>query len=188
MARGSLPAFVVLILTITAIVPISAQNPQQSQPVFRSGVRLVRLDVRVLDSDGRPIPDLRPDELQVTEGDAERPVVLFQRVAGSARRTSSLRSGQSRRISPRTRGLLRVICSSSSSIRITSRRATSSRCGPRPTRSCAITCAVTTVSPCMDCRARALTMVHRGRGGRATATRNRSRRARTPGERRRLQT
>ena len=34
--------------------------------------------------DGTPIPDLRPDEIVVTEGGVERPLVLFQRVAAPA--------------------------------------------------------------------------------------------------------
>ena len=58
-----------------------AQDAQK--PVFRSGVRLVRLDVRVVDGHNRPIVDLRPDELKVTEGGVNRPILLFQRVAGS---------------------------------------------------------------------------------------------------------
>jgi len=65
--------------------PGSAQEQQAERPVFRSGVNLVRLDVRVVDDAGRPIPDLRQDEIVVTEGNASRPIVLFQRVAGSGR-------------------------------------------------------------------------------------------------------
>jgi VWFA-related protein len=45
-------------------------------------VSLVRLDVQVVDASGRPIPDIRPDEVRIVEGSANRPVVLFQRVAG----------------------------------------------------------------------------------------------------------
>ncbi len=61
------------------------QDPQADRPVFRSGINLVRLDVRVVDESGRPVSDLRQDELEVTEGGAPRPVVLFQRVAGPGR-------------------------------------------------------------------------------------------------------
>ncbi len=60
--------------------------PQQNQPerpVFRSGVNLVRLDVRIVDSAGRPIPDIRPDEVEIAEAGAKRPLLLFQRVAGA---------------------------------------------------------------------------------------------------------
>src|SRR5580765_4887181 len=55
--------------------------PQQAvPPVFRAGVELVRLDVRVTDADGRPIPDLRQAEVEVLEGGRQRPVVFFQHI------------------------------------------------------------------------------------------------------------
>lgn len=62
-----------------------AQEPQNDRPVFRAGVNLVRLDVRVVDDSGRPITDLRQDEVAISEGASERPIVLFQRVAGAGR-------------------------------------------------------------------------------------------------------
>ena len=60
--------------------PKAQQAEQQPAPVFRTGVEVVRLDVRVTDGDGNPIRDIRPDEIRVLEGDAQRPVVLFQHV------------------------------------------------------------------------------------------------------------
>ena len=72
-------------MTAAALVACSAQPSAQTQaerPVFRSGVSLVRLDVQIVDAKGRPIPDIRPDEVRIVEGSANRPVVLFQRVAG----------------------------------------------------------------------------------------------------------
>ena len=59
------------------------QQDQADRPVFRSGVNLVRLDVRIVDGSGRPIPDIRPDEVQIAEAGAQRPLLLFQRVAGA---------------------------------------------------------------------------------------------------------
>ena len=59
------------------------QQDQADRPVFRSGVNLVRLDVRIVDSAGRPIPDIRPDEVEIAEAGAKRPLLLFQRVAGA---------------------------------------------------------------------------------------------------------
>jgi VWFA-related protein len=61
------------------------QAPQSDPPVFRSGVSLVRLDVRVVDGAGQPILDLRQNEIEVIEGDTGRPVLLFQKVAGGGR-------------------------------------------------------------------------------------------------------
>ncbi len=96
MARRHLVALGMIGAALASTGSTSAQNQQPGQqgepPVFRSGVRLVRLDVRVVDDQGRAITDLRPDELGVTEGDADRPIVLFQRVAGSG--TSYVESAQ----------------------------------------------------------------------------------------------
>ena len=61
-------------------VPPGSSGPTQTPPVFRSSLDLVRVDVRVTDSDGRPIADLRPDEVQISDEGAPRPVVLFQHI------------------------------------------------------------------------------------------------------------
>jgi len=66
------------------LLAVLAQAPQTERPVFRSGVSLVRLDVRIVDETGRSIPDIRQDEVRIVEGDAQRPVVLFQHVAGAS--------------------------------------------------------------------------------------------------------
>jgi VWFA-related protein len=55
-------------------------GPAQT-PVFRSSVELVRIDIRVIDDDGKPIVDLRPEELEITEEGTRRPVLLFQHVS-----------------------------------------------------------------------------------------------------------
>ena len=44
------------------------------QPTFRTGIDLIRLDVRVTDKDGRPIRDLRPEDFIVTIDGAPRKV------------------------------------------------------------------------------------------------------------------
>jgi VWFA-related protein len=58
-----------------------AAVPQSSQPVFRSGAELVRFDVRVTDGAGRPVPDLRQDEIEIVEDGNARPILLFQHMA-----------------------------------------------------------------------------------------------------------
>ena len=63
--------------------PATPPSPQQAQPavpVFRSGVDLVRIDVRVTDKDGLPIRDLRPEEVKISEEGDNRPILLFQHV------------------------------------------------------------------------------------------------------------
>jgi len=75
---------VVLAVTSVLVGTVQSQQAQPSdRPVFRSGVRLVRLDVRVVDGSGAPITNLRPDEIELTEGGVQRPIVLFQRVGSS---------------------------------------------------------------------------------------------------------
>jgi VWFA-related protein len=54
--------------------------PQVPQPVFRSGADLVRFDVRVTDASGQPLRDLRPEEIEIVEDGAPRPIVLFQHI------------------------------------------------------------------------------------------------------------
>ena len=68
-------------VTLAAARPAGPrQDPASQPPVFRSGVDLVRLDIRVTDDDGRPITDLRAGEVQIEEEGQARPVLLFQRV------------------------------------------------------------------------------------------------------------
>ena len=55
-----------------------AAAPQQA--TFKSGVDLVRFDVRIVDEQGRPITDLRPEEVVITESGRTLPVLLFQRI------------------------------------------------------------------------------------------------------------
>ncbi len=51
---------------------------------FKSGVDLVRFDVRIVDDAGRPITDLRPEEVIIEENGRALPVMLFQRVTEPA--------------------------------------------------------------------------------------------------------
>ena len=68
-------AFAVFVLGATP----SAQEPAQT-PVFRSGTDVVRFDLRVVDGAGRPITDLKPDEVEIREGDERRPVLVFRQI------------------------------------------------------------------------------------------------------------
>jgi VWFA-related protein len=73
--------------------PLSAQAPQATptqtdQPIFRAGVDVVRLDLRATDASGKPIPDLRPDEVEVIDDGGRQPIVLFQHIVASGRNYS----------------------------------------------------------------------------------------------------
>jgi VWFA-related protein len=54
------------------------QEPAAEVPVFASGVTAVMLDVSAFDEDGRPVPDLRPEELVVSVDRQARRVVSAQ--------------------------------------------------------------------------------------------------------------
>lgn len=58
----------------------SAPPPPETQPVFRSGVDLVLMDMRVVDASGRPVKDLRAEEVRILEQGEARPVLFFQHV------------------------------------------------------------------------------------------------------------
>jgi VWFA-related protein len=73
----------VLAISLVVAGVLLPQQDQAERPVFRSGVNLVRVDVRIVDGAGRPIPDIRPDEIDIAEAGAKRPLLLFQRVAGA---------------------------------------------------------------------------------------------------------
>jgi VWFA-related protein len=67
-------------LLALALSSVSMLAREQGQGVFRSGVDVVRFDVRVTDGSGRAITDLKPDEIQIVEDGKPRPVLLFQHV------------------------------------------------------------------------------------------------------------
>lgn len=79
-------------LTIVAAA-LSAQEPS-----FRSGARLVRLDISVLDGQKQPVRDLTASDFQITERGKPLTVRAFQKVAvpaiESARQTSPISEGQ----------------------------------------------------------------------------------------------
>jgi VWFA-related protein len=58
---------------LAAFTVLSAQT-------FKSGVDLIRFDVRVVDQTGKPITDLRPEEIVIEEQGRALPLSLFQRV------------------------------------------------------------------------------------------------------------
>lgn len=58
---------------VSAVVSAAAQQPQQ--PVFRSGVDLVTIDVTVIGSNGKPIDDLTADRFQLRVDGVSRRIV-----------------------------------------------------------------------------------------------------------------
>src|SRR5262245_33578868 len=68
--------FFVSLMSFVLSVAVLAQD--LAPPVFKAGVELVRLDVRVTNSQGQAVRDLRQDEVEVVENGVTRPVVFFQ--------------------------------------------------------------------------------------------------------------
>ena len=65
---------------VTPVVLVLAGAAAASaQPVFRSGVDLVRFEVTVLDGDGGPISTLTADDFRVVEEGADQRIVYFSR-------------------------------------------------------------------------------------------------------------
>ena len=56
-----------ILVPCLALASFSAQSPSESQPQFRTGVEVVRLDVLVLDKDRRPIRGLTAPDFTVLE-------------------------------------------------------------------------------------------------------------------------
>jgi len=77
------PVFLIRVslLTVSALV---FGATVLAQVTFKSGVDLVRFDVRVVDDAGRPITDLKPEEIVIEESGKALPVMLFQRVTEPA--------------------------------------------------------------------------------------------------------
>jgi VWFA-related protein len=77
---------IVLTTLLLGLLPADQASERAAAPqtTFKTGVEFVRVDVRVTDSNGRPITDLRQDEVVITEGGKVMPTALFQRVTEPA--------------------------------------------------------------------------------------------------------
>jgi len=68
-------------IAAVALLAAPLGAPQEKPPVFEAGVEVVALDVSVVDSEGRPVPDLGPDEFRLSVDGRPRPVVSAEFVA-----------------------------------------------------------------------------------------------------------
>jgi VWFA-related protein len=67
---------------IPVLWPLAAsQVPQEPAPRFRSGVELVEVAVLARDRDGKPVADLRRDEIEVAEAGVPQQVVAFEHIS-----------------------------------------------------------------------------------------------------------
>ena len=63
---------------------LAAQQPSQEQPVFRSGVHVIEVDVRVFDKDGRFVRNLTRDDFEIIEGGAPQAVEALYLIGNPA--------------------------------------------------------------------------------------------------------
>lgn len=58
-----------------------AQTPAPNQPVFRSGINFVRVDVIVSDRNGNPVGDLKPEDFEIVEDGKNQAIETFKLVS-----------------------------------------------------------------------------------------------------------
>ena len=78
--RLSLPVALAAVWVLSAQVPQPAPQAQPQQPIFRTGVNLVRVDVIVTDGKGGPITSLTKDDFEVFEDGQRQTVDSFKLV------------------------------------------------------------------------------------------------------------
>jgi len=90
MRLGSAPAGALVALALVALPRIGTPQQPPAPPVFAAGVDLVRLDVVVLDKDGRPVTGLSRDAFTVEEGGRPQAIESFEPVVVRSGRPASL--------------------------------------------------------------------------------------------------
>ena len=85
---------------VVAFASLTALAQQPERPTFRVGTTLIEFSIVAMDGDGKPVTDLRKDEISIREGDRERAVAFFQfegawpvASAGAARQPAPLAPG-----------------------------------------------------------------------------------------------
>lgn len=79
--RG-IAAFLAVLLLVSTGPRAQAPQPQDpaQPPTFRTGVGAVRVDVTVLDGDGRPVTDLGKDDFEILEDGERQPIQFVEHV------------------------------------------------------------------------------------------------------------
>ena len=80
MRHGSATVGALVALAFATLPRGGASQQPPSPPVFGAAVELVRLDVLVLDKDGRPVPGLSRGEFEVEEGGRPQSITSFEPV------------------------------------------------------------------------------------------------------------
>ena len=66
-----------------------APTRDAQQPIFRTGINFVRVDVIVTDKNGNPINDLKPEDFEVVEEDRPQKIETFKLISFDERQGPS---------------------------------------------------------------------------------------------------
>jgi VWFA-related protein len=88
MLRPASPAVSLLVSLGLAVTPGPAAPQPPTPPVFSTAVEVVRLDVLVLDRDGRPVTGLTRDDFAVEEGGRSQEITSFEPIVVRADRAA----------------------------------------------------------------------------------------------------
>jgi VWFA-related protein len=83
-----------------ALLTAQDQRPAPQDPTFRTGIQSVRVDLYAT-KDGKPVTDLRADEIELLEDGVPHPIQTFERIAVAAHTAAS--PAESRSLAERRR-------------------------------------------------------------------------------------
>jgi VWFA-related protein len=91
MPRRSWIACVWIVGLLTVLVRAQQSGDQEQRPpTFRSGTNVVRVDVSVMDKDGKPVRTLTADDFELRENGALQAITSFKRVDATGEPTDDL--------------------------------------------------------------------------------------------------
>src|SRR6187401_3410447 len=76
-------AMSLLFCASTAPAQRPTPKPQDDTDVVKISTTLIQVDVTVTDSKGKPITDLRPDEIEIYENGKKQPITNLTYIAGA---------------------------------------------------------------------------------------------------------
>jgi VWFA-related protein len=78
------------LLTVTTYGQQAGEQEPQRPPTFRTGTNLVRVDVSVMDRDGKPVRTLTPDDFELRENGELQSITSFKLVDATGQPTDDL--------------------------------------------------------------------------------------------------
>src|SRR5215216_4560887 len=91
MPRRSWIACVWIVGLLTVLVRAQQTGDQEQRPpTFRSGTNVVRVDVSVMDKDGKPVRNLTPEDFELRENGAVQAISSFKLVDATGEPTDDL--------------------------------------------------------------------------------------------------